>query len=75
VYDATSQVAGLHGDPCAAAGGGEADADAWREDYSCLELLTGTPFPFKPAVSHHHIQCIGRCWSTAGRATLRWRNC
>ncbi|XP_034599642.1 agamous-like MADS-box protein AGL104 [Setaria viridis] len=51
VYDATSQVAGLHGDPCAAAAG-EADADAWREEYTCTELLSGlipaTPFPLMP---------------------------
>lgn len=55
MYDATSQVAGLHGDPCAAAAG-EADADAWREEYTCTELLSGlipaTPFPLMP-VSHH----------------------
>ncbi|CAO2184079.1 unnamed protein product [Urochloa humidicola] len=53
VYDATSQVAGLHGDPCAAAGGavagGEADAEAevWQEAYTCTELLS-TLIPVTP---------------------------
>ncbi|XP_062195781.1 agamous-like MADS-box protein AGL66 [Phragmites australis] len=51
VYDATSQVPGLHGDPCAAgpSAGGECDAEAWREAYTCTELLStlipATPFP------------------------------
>ena len=44
VYDATSQVAGLHGDPCAAAGEAEAEAEAWRQAYTCTELLS-TPSP------------------------------
>ncbi|CAL4999514.1 unnamed protein product [Urochloa decumbens] len=54
VYDATSQVAGLHGDPCAAGSGGavaagEADADAevWHEAYTCTELLS-TLIPVTP---------------------------
>ena len=55
VYDATSQVAGLHGDPCAAAGEAEAEAEAWRQAYTCTELLStlipATPFPLMP-VSH-----------------------
>ncbi|BAT06046.1 Os08g0494100 [Oryza sativa Japonica Group] len=70
VYDANSQVAGLHGgDPCAAggaaaaaaavgcvdddvAGGHAAAADAWRQAYTCTELLSTliptTPFPLMP---------------------------
>jgi len=55
VYDATSRVAGLHGDPCAAAGEAEAEAEAWRQAYTCTELLStlipATPFPLMP-VSH-----------------------
>ncbi|KAG2584700.1 hypothetical protein PVAP13_6KG337700 [Panicum virgatum] len=51
VYDATSQVAGLHGDPCAAAGEAEAEAEAWRQA-TCTELLStlipATPFPLMP---------------------------
>lgn len=50
MYDATSEVAGLHGELCAT--GGEADADAWREEYTCTELLStlipATPFPLMP---------------------------
>ncbi|TVU05371.1 hypothetical protein EJB05_48530 [Eragrostis curvula] len=56
VYDATSQVAGLNGEPPCAAGEGagagddaEVEADAWREEYTCTELLSTliptTPFP------------------------------
>ncbi|KAL5220508.1 hypothetical protein ABZP36_025221, partial [Zizania latifolia] len=62
VYDANSQVAGLHhgGDPCAAGGaacvdgvaGGHAAADVWRQEYTCTELLATliptTPFPLMP---------------------------
>nr|CAB3483355.1 unnamed protein product [Digitaria exilis] len=59
VYDATSQVAVLHGgDPCAAGvdAGGEvevdAEAEAWRQAYTCTELLStlipATPFPLTP---------------------------
>ncbi|XP_040382610.1 agamous-like MADS-box protein AGL104 isoform X2 [Oryza brachyantha] len=68
VYDANSQVAGLHGgDPCAAggaaaaaaaacvedvAGDDHAAADAWRQAYTCTELLSTliptTPFPLMP---------------------------
>uniref|UniRef100_I1QJS1 MADS-box domain-containing protein n=1 Tax=Oryza glaberrima TaxID=4538 RepID=I1QJS1_ORYGL len=70
VFDANSQVAGLHGgDPCAAggaaaaaaavgcvdddvAGGHAAAADAWRQAYTCTELLSTliptTPFPLMP---------------------------
>uniref|UniRef100_A0A0E0AX10 MADS-box domain-containing protein n=1 Tax=Oryza glumipatula TaxID=40148 RepID=A0A0E0AX10_9ORYZ len=73
VYDANSQVAGLHGgDPCAAggaaaaaaavgcvdddiAGGHAAAADAWRQAYTCTELLSTliptTPFPLMPLLS------------------------
>ncbi|CAL5013212.1 unnamed protein product [Urochloa decumbens] len=55
VYDATSQVAGLHGDPCAAADGAvaggeaevEADAEVWQEAYTCTELLS-TLIPVTP---------------------------
>ncbi|KAK3122043.1 hypothetical protein QOZ80_8BG0664400 [Eleusine coracana subsp. coracana] len=51
VYDATSQVAGLNGEPCAAAGAGD-EADAWREEYTCTELLStlipATPFSLMP---------------------------
>uniref|UniRef100_A0A0D9X998 MADS-box domain-containing protein n=1 Tax=Leersia perrieri TaxID=77586 RepID=A0A0D9X998_9ORYZ len=56
VYDANSHVAGLH-----AAAGGEAAAcvgdvaagdDAWRQEYTCTELLSTliptTPFPIMP---------------------------
>ncbi|CAO2207126.1 unnamed protein product [Urochloa humidicola] len=51
VYDATSQVAGLHGDPCAAAGGEvDADAEAWQEAYTCTELLS-TLIPVTPPFS------------------------
>nr|ASZ79973.1 MADS62 [Bambusa multiplex] len=56
VYDANSQVAGLNGDPCAAAGGACVDAgsqaEAWRQAYTCTELLSTliptTPFPLMP---------------------------
>ncbi|PUZ52028.1 hypothetical protein GQ55_6G237800 [Panicum hallii var. hallii] len=55
VYDATSQVAGLHGEPCAAGGeaaDAEAEAEAWRQAYTCTELhstlIPSTPFPLMP---------------------------
>ncbi|KAL6859044.1 hypothetical protein ACP4OV_018046 [Aristida adscensionis] len=63
VYDATSQVAGVPGDPCAAGGAGaaaggecdadaDADAEAWAQAYTCTELLStlipATPFPLMP---------------------------
>ncbi|KAG2579568.1 hypothetical protein PVAP13_6NG269632 [Panicum virgatum] len=51
VYDATSQVTRLHGDPCAGGGGeaadAEAEAEAWLQAYTCTELLS-TPFPLMP---------------------------
>ncbi|KAM0909600.1 hypothetical protein ACQ4PT_014713 [Festuca glaucescens] len=55
VYDANSQVAGLHGgggDPCGGASdvaGSSSQADAWRQAYTCTELLStlipNAPFP------------------------------
>ncbi|XP_025821949.1 agamous-like MADS-box protein AGL104 isoform X3 [Panicum hallii] len=66
VYDATSQVAGLHGDPCAAGGeaaDAEAEAEAWRQAYTCTELLStlipSTPFPLMP-VSRRCIMSLVR---------------
>ena len=60
VYDATSQVAGLHGDPCAGGAGeaadAEAEAEAWLQAYTCTELLS-TPFPLMP-VSHRRIMSL-----------------
>ncbi|XP_047046182.1 agamous-like MADS-box protein AGL66 [Lolium rigidum] len=55
VYDANTQVAGLHGgggDPCGGASdvaGSSSQADAWRQAYTCTELLStlipNAPFP------------------------------
>ena len=51
VYDANSQVAGLHGDPCCGGGDvvGGSQTEAWRQAYTCTELLSTliptTPFP------------------------------
>ena len=60
MYDATSQVAGLHGDPCAGGAGeaadAEAEAEAWLQAYTYTELLS-TPFPLMP-VSHRRIKLL-----------------
>ncbi|KAM0908273.1 hypothetical protein ACQ4PT_015567 [Festuca glaucescens] len=55
VYDANTQVPGLHGgggDPCGGASdvaGSSSQADAWRQAYTCTELLStlipNAPFP------------------------------
>jgi MADS-box transcription enhancer factor 2B len=55
VYDGSSQVAGLHagGDPCDVAGS-SGQADAWRQAYTCTELLS-TLIPNTPFMQH----CLG----------------
>ncbi|XP_066353650.1 uncharacterized protein [Miscanthus floridulus] len=59
VYDATSQLVHLPGEPCVAGLGGNADAEAeaWRQAYSCTELLS-TPIPATPFPLTMPLRCL-----------------